>query len=195
MHQTYKDQGLVAVGAGFDWNFPYSCPDWSQTFGLTYPLLNDASMTLINDFAVPYIPYHVILDHTMTVRYAALGWNEQAITDIIETLLAEKSILGTDDPSGDRRNILPERVTLHPAYPNPFNPTVTVAYSLPVASAVRLEVLDMLGRRVALVVDHPGKSAGRHEVVWNAGDLGSGIYILQMWASGTVRSQKIVLLK
>ncbi len=185
----------MAVGAGFDWNFPYSCEDWSETFGLSYPLLDDASMTLVNDFAIPYIPYHVILDHTMTVRYAALGWNEQAITDTIETLLAEKSVLGTDDRPGDRRNILPERLTLHPAYPNPFNPTLTIAYSLPTASAVRLEVLDMRGRRVALVEDHPEKSVGRHELVWRAGDLGSGIYILRMWASGAAQSQKIVLLK
>ena len=152
-------------------------------------------MALVSNFGVTYIPFHVIIDHTMTIRYAAYGWNERAITDTIALLLAEMATLGVSPGNADAQPLLPDRVTLHPAYPNPFNPSVTITYTLPEAAAAQLEVLDMLGRRVALLVDDPPGSRGRHELLWNAGDLGSGVYVLRLKSAGAVETQKIVLLK
>lgn len=180
---------------GFDWSYPYSCADWSQTFGLTYPLLDGSNMALINDFNVTYIPFHVIIDHTMTIRYAAFGWNEQAITDTIAMLLGDIAVLGTPAQGVAAAPDLPNRVALHPAYPNPFNPAVTIAYTLAEPSPVRLDVFDLGGRQVASLGNFGRRSAGRHEVVWDARDRDSGVYILRLQAGATVRSQKIVLLK
>ena len=58
---------------------------------------------------------------------------------------------------------LPDRVALHPAYPNPFNPATTLSFDLPRASAVTLEVYDAMGRLVRTFVDSV-MDAGRHEI-------------------------------
>jgi hypothetical protein len=65
--------------------------------------------------------------------------------------------------------------------PNPFNPTTTISYHLPEERPVRLEVYDLLGRRVRILVDRIQK-AGRHTVRFRASDLPSGTYIYRLRA-------------
>ena len=180
---------------GFDWGYPYSCVDWSQAFGLTYPLLDGSSMALVNDFNVSFLPFHVIIDRNMTIRYAASGWNEQAITDTLELLLGDIAVLANPGDGVVAAQDLPHRVALHPAYPNPFNPTVTITYTLAEPSRVRLNVFDLSGRQVATLGQSGRKSAGRHELLWDARNRDSGVYILRLEAGTAVRSQKLVLLK
>ncbi|MBD3378519.1 T9SS type A sorting domain-containing protein [candidate division KSB1 bacterium] len=65
------------------------------------------------------------------------------------------------------------------AFPNPFNPTTTLAYTLDTAGYVEIQVFDLLGRLVnTLVNDH--LSAGSHQVVWNATTHASGLYFVRM---------------
>ena len=89
----------------------------------------------------------------------------------------------------------PGQYILENNYPNPFNPLTTIAYQLSKASAVRLEIFDILGRKVRTLVD--GKQiSGRHTVLFNAKQLASGVYVYVLWA-GTdfVQSKKLILLK
>ncbi|MCH8959770.1 MAG: T9SS type A sorting domain-containing protein, partial [Bacteroidetes bacterium] len=74
---------------------------------------------------------------------------------------------------------IPEGYVLEPNYPNPFNPTTTIRFSVPEASPVRLVVYDVLGRQVRVLVDGT-VSAGMHEVVFEAGDLPSGTYLYRL---------------
>lgn len=64
---------------------------------------------------------------------------------------------------------------LHPNYPNPFNPSTIISYSLPEASLVRLDVYNVAGQHVASLVNGT-KSAGNHEVQFDATQLASGVY-------------------
>jgi hypothetical protein len=89
---------------------------------------------------------------------------------------------------------LPESFTLHPAYPNPFNPTTTIRYDLPQASEVLLIVYDLLGREVVRLVDG-SMEPGYHEVQWNGRESASGIYIARLVTPGYIKSIKMVLLK
>jgi hypothetical protein len=104
---------------------------------------------------------------------------------------------------------LPSSFGLDQNYPNTFNPTTTIRYTvgavsgLPRAesrgqqtavSRVRLAVYDLLGREVALLMDEL-KEPGRYEVKWDAGGCASGVYILRMTASDFVESKTMVLLK
>jgi len=75
------------IAAGFDWNQPYSCTSWGSTFGLTYPILDDTPNIVWNMYGMGYIPHNVVIDHTMTVRYTASGFNQTAITNTIQTYL------------------------------------------------------------------------------------------------------------
>lgn len=73
-------------------------------------------------------------------------------------------------------------------YPNPFNPTTTIRYSVPNAGMVSLRVFDMLGREVALI-ESGYKSAGRYEAVFDASRLASGIYVYRLTAGNTTLSR------
>ena len=89
---------------------------------------------------------------------------------------------------------LPTTFALNGGYPNPFNPSTTIRYDVPSASDVQLEVFDMLGRRVALLVD--GRiEAGRHAIRWNAETVASGVYVIRMSAGDFVQAQRMTLLK
>lgn len=89
---------------------------------------------------------------------------------------------------------LPTMFALHGNYPNPFNPSTTIRYELPQATNVRLEVFDVLGRRVATVVD-THQPAGVHEALFAAGDLGSGIYLCRMKTGNFTATRRMMLVK
>ncbi|MDA1029262.1 MAG: T9SS type A sorting domain-containing protein [Bacteroidetes bacterium] len=65
------------------------------------------------------------------------------------------------------------------AYPNPFNPTTTIIYNLSSLTHVNMEVFDLLGRSVAVLVNE-SQNAGRHHISWTGANLPSGTYILRM---------------
>jgi outer membrane protein assembly factor BamB len=94
---------------------------------------------------------------------------------------------------------LPSAVTLHPNYPNPFNPQTNIMYSLPVAQKVSLTVRDILGRQV-VVLDQGLRSAGTHTVVWRGldargQDMDSGVYFYQLESEGGLQTAKMIYLK
>ena len=79
-------------------------------------------------------------------------------------------------------------------YPNPFNPTTLVPFSLAEAAQVSLRVYDLLGREVSVLVEGP-LSAGVHEVVFEASHLPTGVYLIRLEAAGTVQIQRVTLMK
>jgi hypothetical protein len=93
----------------------------------------------------------------------------------------------------------PSALVLAQNYPNPFNPVTTIAYFLPSAGAVSLEIFDVLGRRVAVLVD-TYQEAGEKAVYWDGTDDGgrtlpSGIYFCRFRAGAASETRKMVLLK
>ncbi|NNF56854.1 MAG: T9SS type A sorting domain-containing protein [Rhodothermaceae bacterium] len=89
---------------------------------------------------------------------------------------------------------LPTNFALHAAYPNPFNPSTTVRYEMPHAAPVHAEVFDLLGRRVATLLQDDVE-AGTHTMRWDAQDAASGVYILRLQAGDTVLTQRLTLLQ
>ena len=88
----------------------------------------------------------------------------------------------------------PTDYALHQNYPNPFNPSTVIIYQLPVRSEVRLQVFDLMGRKVATLVDG-NVEAGNHQVQFNAGNLASGMYIYRLQAGSHVFTNKLTLVK
>ncbi|HLT47967.1 MAG TPA: LamG-like jellyroll fold domain-containing protein [Rubricoccaceae bacterium] len=76
--------------------------------------------------------------------------------------------------------------------PNPFATSTAVLFALGQATPVRLSVWDVAGARVAVLYDGP-LGAGRHEVVWDAGDLPSGVYFVQLQTPETRLTHKVTL--
>jgi len=83
-------------------------------------------------------------------------------------------------------------------YPNPFNPSTIIRYQLSANSSVKLEVFDMIGRRVASLVNAE-QAAGRYEVNFNASNLSSGVYFYRLQATSLqgsyTKMMKMLLVK
>jgi hypothetical protein len=102
--------------------------------------------------------------------YAALGqsvWRRP----ISEMITAVKTL-----PSSK-----PFTFLLFQNYPNPFNPTTVISYQLPTNGFMRLEIYDVLGRKIKTLVSER-QSAGAHSVTFNAGGLSSGVYFYRLTA-------------
>ncbi|MCX6640903.1 MAG: FG-GAP-like repeat-containing protein [bacterium] len=88
----------------------------------------------------------------------------------------------------------PQNYSLETASPNPFNPSTTLTLNLPEPALVTLAIYDVNGRKIADLL-HGWRDAGRHEVVFEANNLPSGIYLARCEAGHNQSTQKLVLLK
>jgi hypothetical protein len=89
---------------------------------------------------------------------------------------------------------LPQECALHQNYPNPFNATTVLRYKMQDARHVSLRIFDTAGRLVDTLVDG-WRSAGVHELTFDASDLPSGMYFAKLETGDYVRVQKIVMVK
>lgn len=89
---------------------------------------------------------------------------------------------------------MPQRMTLHQNFPNPFNPSTVISYDLPQSGHLTLKVFDIVGKEVATLVD--GKEqAGRHSVQFQPLGLASGVYIYRLVSDGAILSKKMMHIK
>ena len=93
---------------------------------------------------------------------------------------------------------LPEGFELGANYPNPFNPSTMIPYQLPAAMHVRLQVFNLLGQRVATLVDGE-QPAGFHTASWNATDaagqaVGAGVYLYRLSGDGVQATRSMLLI-
>ena len=128
----------------------------------------------------------VLLFDVADLRRGALG---QATTDADGRFALPLASLGT---SG-----LPQGFALGQNYPNPFNPSTVIPYQLPTAASVRLEVFNVLGQRVATLVDGE-RPAGAHTAVWTATDeagqaVSAGVYIYRLAVGDAMATGRMVL--
>jgi hypothetical protein len=175
-------------------------PDWpvatptrpSQVFSSRYPPLVE---DLDNDGLVELI--------LVTDGLEILVWNFDAssendrnrgrfLMDNINSGILPVSHL----PTGvdDAPTTLPGELCLSQNYPNPFNPITTIEFSLPRLTHVELTVFNILGRKVAVLVDGAMKT-GRHRIQFDGADLASGVYLYRMKTSDQTITRKMVLMK
>jgi flagellar hook assembly protein FlgD len=98
-------------------------------------------------------------------------------------------LIGIDEKPAD-----PGKFLLSQNYPNPFNPTTTIAYELPKSADVTIEILDILGRRIDLLISAK-QDAGHYAVTWDGKDKSSGIYFYRIQAGDFTETKKMLLLK
>jgi len=89
---------------------------------------------------------------------------------------------------------IPPAPVLHRAWPNPFNPTTTLGFSIPADGKVTLAIYDPAGRLVATLRDG-FMARGRHEATWQATTEASGIYFAMLRTAGTTTCKKLNLIK
>ena len=89
---------------------------------------------------------------------------------------------------------VPTELSLSSAYPNPFNPTTTLSFALPIESEVSLSIYNLQGRLVSTLISG-NMNAGYHSVIWNADNHPSGMYFVKMVAGEYISTQKLMLVK
>jgi len=99
--------------------------------------------------------------------------------------------MGVHEP-GDA--LVPRKADLLNAFPNPFNGSTAIRYALPQAETIRLTIVDVLGREVAVLASRR-MDAGTHNVTWDAGSHASGMYVCRLAAGTMVESKKLMIVR
>ena len=99
-----------------------------------------------------------------------------------------ESILSNHDEN------IPYELSLLNSYPNPFNPSITIPFTLSTAQNVEIVIIDILGK-VVIELSNEIWSTGKHSIKWNATQFSSGIYFIHFTAGDYQQTQRIVLLK
>ena len=101
--------------------------------------------------------------------------------------------LGYTNTSAEEQ-LLPEKTHLKANYPNPFNPSTTITFQLDKSQPIELSVYSLTGQRVA-ILKRGQVASGSHSVVWDAGNLASGAYLIRLETESGIFTQKALLLK
>jgi hypothetical protein len=132
-------------------------------------------------------PYPVTKDSLAVGKHSVVGEVGIGFSDTlwitVNTLVAVREELAA-----------PQGFALENNYPDPFNPSTTIGYRLPVRSHVTLLIYDMLGRAVATLVNGQ-QNAGTYSISFNAGGLASGAYFYRLQAGAFTETKKLTLIK
>jgi hypothetical protein len=104
--------------------------------------------------------------------------------------LAKKGLSGMNDNNPANAGSF----KLSDAYPNPFNPSTKISYSLPNSGKVTLRIINSLGEVLETLLNEE-KSAGDYEIVFDARNYPSGVYFYQMEYGGVRATKKMIVLK
>lgn len=167
----------------------------------------DSDVVVIGNFGVTSLSISVDFTETGT-WYNYFDGTEVEVTDVEQSVTLtpgefevfttkkfetpESGITVSNEEDGNED--LVSEFKLHQNYPNPFNPSTNITFDVAQTGAVSLEVYDMLGRKVAELVNDV-KTVGSYTVSFDASRLSSGVYFARYQAGQTVQIQKMTLLK
>ena len=133
------------------------------------------------------------IQQTNDEGYVVVGWTESYGTgDDVDVLLIRYEGETAVEPGENK--YYPSEFSLHPAYPNPFNPITNLTFDIPQASEVKFNIYDIQGRNVTELYSG-WCSTGIYHTTFNGFDLPSGIYFCQMSAGNYMQVRKLLLLK
>ena len=93
IYKQFKDKDVEVIGAGIDWNQPYSCKEWAKKFRLTFPILDDSKgRQIYNYFGDGIVPYNVVVDRSGRLIYSDSGFKKEDIVNAIESGLKTPKI-------------------------------------------------------------------------------------------------------
>ena len=193
--QTDGKKHLIDIGFtdNNDEFFNIRVKKWAESTEFDiYPALME-DMNPVDPFSNFYYPisiksigFKLASEQETGVRYSG-----SIFLDNLEVVYPELTSVSNEE-IGDAD--IPNSASLDQNYPNPFNPSTNISFSIPNASQVDLEVFDVLGRRVASLVDNK-LQAGSHTIRFDASKLSSGIYLYRLSTNETSISRKMTLIK
>lgn len=180
------------------WNIPFrwqaSLDPNAQPIEYILHIFGNGVDTTISQIDTTTITYNAI-DHLQPSTFYT--WYVQA-TDGTDTTASSTQRTFKTPSSTDVGLITddyPALYSLTQNYPNPFNPRTTISYSLPQASYVTLKVYDTLGREIVTLADNLKNGAGNYELLFDASNLPSGVYLYRLQADNFIATRKMMLIK
>ena len=120
--------------------------------------------------------------------------NTTPATELFSEPALATVVSGGEGTSVDDLTGMPVEFALSQNFPNPFNPTTSIRFDLPESGQVQLEVFNMMGQRVATLVNET-RAAGSHSVTFDASALSSGMYLYRLQAGNNTMMKKMTLIK
>jgi len=204
---TTLTEGDIIDEASFGADFP---PDWDGTPILDLNSIQNADTVnytvsrgrtvkidyvFYTDSAIEVGNHYVLNTRIMTqddlTTYNLETADTDSASDHLPTIMDIASILSV---SVETISGIPAKFTLRAPYPNPFNPSTTIEYSVGQAVHVELTVYDLLGRQVSTLVNEP-QAAGEYSMKFNASGLASGVYFVRLTAGAFVESAEVIFAK
>ena len=88
----------------------------------------------------------------------------------------------------------PSKFSINGVYPNPFNPSTNISFSIPLSSNVKIDIYDIKGNNITNLTNR-NYSAGHYNIIWDASMHSSGIYFVKMISNDFIETKKIMLVK
>lgn len=122
--------------------------------------------------------------HSATAGETVVG-GVQSANNFLLSGFWNTPILGSTGVQQKENAIVPKACELYQNYPNPFNPQTTIEYDLPVMSKVTIEIYNLVGQRIRLLLNSQNQGPGFMQVVWNGCNdhgmlMGSGVYLYRI---------------
>ena len=196
VHHQNKDQAVVNLEEDFFWESGGTMDYFVEARVAIDSLLleDDAMLTLEEGMRIPMDIYIHDNDDGVAEGNVAFsphnqdtGWRNPA--EWTYTWLGEPTNVSVEDD-----NAVIHRFHLSQNYPNPFNPVTAIDYALPTEGKVMISVYNVLGEKVATLVNET-KSAGEYQVKWNAAGYSSGIYFYNIQTADYNQTKKMILMK
>jgi hypothetical protein len=223
LNPSEPDSGIIAVQTSASWNGQvYALPIQLVSFNAVpntsgaRVLLRWSTLSEVNNYGFEiqrgaqsggefmtvsgaFIPGHGTTTVPRDYSYADMGapsgtWYYRLKQIDLDGAVHYSDPAKVDVQAGGTAQDVPAVFSLGQNFPNPFNPETTIRYGLPARSHVELAVYNLLGERVAVLVQGEQES-GFHEVRFDGTSLASGVYFYRLQSVGLVQTKKLSLLR
>ncbi|NQU05835.1 MAG: T9SS type A sorting domain-containing protein, partial [Calditrichaeota bacterium] len=182
-------------------------PDVEFTWQASIDVVEDSSVSynLVLNFNDEDHWYRNLEETALSVSREDLSLDPNLATEIVWWVWADDGMDSLESSEhfqltvaslsvSDVAGLMPDKLSLGPVSPNPFNSSATIRYQLPEQAHIRLSIYDMNGRQIAELTNGEVE-AGYHSAVWNGSTYPAGIYICRMEAGKTSLTRKLVLVR
>lgn len=175
------------------------CIGWTYATpvgNITVPVMGDEGSDLTDGYIeLGEVPEFRIFDSSSNTIYSGMC-DEDIPSYIFNEIFLMDELYNADalNNSNPELFLLPIETCITDIYPNPFNASTTIKYSLSNYSNVNIAIHNLLGQEIEQLFD-ASQSSGYHTLIWNAGDIPSGIYLVRLKIGDIFLSRKVVLTK
>ena len=187
----------------------FNNPDWGNAVNVSGILTSDSNdLTILNTLPVSFgninfgdagmnemVPFSIIFDNDITLGNINFTLT---LTSNVDSDLRYETVVEFTLPivhmTDINDNLEITNYKLMDAYPNPFNPTTVIGYQCPKLSSINLSIYNINGHIVDTIVNN-NVQPGYHEIVWDATNHPSGVYIAKLVSGNFIQTQKLLLVK